>query len=62
MLTKDSMKTLHILNKALSAPDVVNRCLSSTGQDDALLLIEDAVYAVIEGSSMATAFLNVPFE
>ncbi|HET8704957.1 MAG TPA: DsrH/TusB family sulfur metabolism protein, partial [Pseudomonadales bacterium] len=38
---------LHTLNKAPSSSDSLQRCLAAMAADDAVLLIENAVYAAL---------------
>jgi len=46
------MKMLHIVNKSPFENTSLDSCLRVTGKDGALLLIEDAVYAVAKHNAL----------
>lgn len=43
------MPVLHLVNHTPHGNESLARCLASLGEDDGLLLIEDAVYAALNG-------------
>ena len=47
------MSTLHIVNKSPFERNSLESCIGHLGQDDAVLLIEDAVVAARDGSDVA---------
>lgn len=53
------MNALHTLNKSLSAPCVVRRCLSAAAEHDGLLLVEDGVYALLNKGGMLDEVFSV---
>ncbi len=47
------MATLHLIDKSPARSDALAACLRVIAADDALLLIEDGVYAAVAGSTAA---------
>jgi len=47
------MATLHLINKSPGSSDALKACLRVIAADDAILLIEDAVYAALAGTETA---------
>lgn len=54
------MSTLHIVNQSPWSSDSWDRCLSVLSEGDALILIEDAVYAVSRDDLPANCFVLEP--
>jgi len=54
------MSTLHIVNRSPWSSDSWQRCLSLLAKGDAVLLIEDAVYAINRGDLPAGCFVLEP--
>lgn len=54
------MSTLHIVNQSPWSSHSWNRCLSVLSEGDALILIEDAVYAVNRDDLPANCFVLEP--
>lgn len=55
------MTTLHLINKSPHSSDALEACLRVIAADDAILLIEDGVYAAMAGSESARALADVGF-
>lgn len=54
------MSTLHIINRSPWSSDSWRRCLATLTPGDAILLIEDAVYAVTRDDLPANCFVLEP--
>lgn len=54
------MSTLHIINQSPWRSDSWGRCLSLLSEGDALILIEDAVYAVSRDDLPANCYVLEP--
>lgn len=49
------MATLHLINRSPARSDALAACLRVLAAEDALLLIEDGVYAAVEDAAAAAA-------
>ncbi len=53
------MATLHLINKSPSASDALAACLRVLAEDDAILLIEDGVYAALTGTGTCRTLTGI---
>ena len=53
------MATLHLINKSPAGSDALEACLGVIAADDAVLLIEDGVYAGLAGSATSRVLAGV---
>lgn len=53
------MGTLHLINKSPQSSDALAACLRVLAQGDAILLIEDGVYAALAGSESAQSLVDL---
>lgn len=53
------MATLHLISKSPSASDALAACLRVLAEDDAILLIEDGVYAALAGTATSRTLAGI---